>query len=72
MIKIRLHGTPEEIAQAKEVISEAFIIQSISANYPDRGASVYCRSYIDAVIKDPSENVKVTEQQLIGKARSVN
>lgn len=65
MIKIRLHGTPEEIARAKEVISDNFVILSISQNYPDRGASVYCRAYLDCVIMNAPDDVTVTQNKMI-------
>lgn len=65
MIKIRLHGTLEEIARAKEVISDNFVILSISGNYPDRGASVYYRAYLDCVIKNAPDDVTVTQNKMI-------
>lgn len=65
MIKIRLHGTLEEIARAKEVISDNFVILSISGNYPDRGASVYYRAYLDCVIKNTPDDVTVTQNKMI-------
>ncbi len=65
MIKIRLHGTLEEIARAKEVISDNFVILSISQNYPDRGASVYCRAYLDCVIMNAPDDVTVTQNKMI-------
>lgn len=65
MIKIRLHGTQEEINRAKLVISENFIILSISESYPDRGASVYCRVYMDCAIKNTPDNVKFVKQKMI-------
>ena len=65
MIRIRLHGTLEEIARAKEVISDNFVILSISGNYPDRGASVYYRAYLDCVIKNAPDDVTVTQNKMI-------
>lgn len=65
MIRIRLHGTLEEIARAKEVISDNFVILSISQNYPDRGASVYCRAYLDCVIMNAPDDVTVTQNKMI-------
>ena len=65
MIRIRLHGTLEEIARAKEVISDNFVILSISENYPDRGASVYYRAYLDCVIMNALDDVTVTQNKMI-------
>ena len=47
MIKIRLHGTVEEITPALETIAKNFRVLSISKAYTDRGASVYVRVYLD-------------------------
>lgn len=52
MIKIRLHGTYEEIEKAKEIILKDFKILSISELYKDRGESSYYRAYIDCEIDD--------------------
>lgn len=46
-MKIRLHGTVEEITPALETIANNFRVLSISKAYQDRGASVYVRVYID-------------------------
>ena len=53
MIKIRLHGLPDEISAAKEVIKQNFRILSESDPYADRGESKYIRVYIDAEKKQP-------------------
>lgn len=50
MVKIRLHGTLEEIECATEVIQEQFHILSLSAPYKDRGNSQYYRVYADCEI----------------------
>ena len=57
MIKLRLHGTKEEIVKAKELyktLEEENLIEilSISSLYADRGASKYYRVYIDINIKN--------------------
>ncbi|MDE7181499.1 MAG: hypothetical protein K2O41_00520 [Clostridia bacterium] len=54
MIKIRLHGTPDEIkrfADYLETLPDVRILQRSEA-YPDRGKSVYERVYIDIELKD--------------------
>lgn len=55
MIKIRLHGTAEEIKNATEVIRAVFKILSQSDLYQDRGRSLYSRCYIEAEVKNKSE-----------------
>ncbi len=52
MIKIRLHGTAQEIREATEVINTVFKVLSQSDLYSDRGRSLYSRCYIEADIKD--------------------
>lgn len=49
MVKIRIHGSPEEVAKATEKLKEmpGTKILSESDNYPDRGKSTYVRRYID-------------------------
>lgn len=56
MIKLRLHGTPEEIkrfADYLETLSDVRVLQRSEA-YADRGKSVYVRIYIDIELKDQS------------------
>ncbi len=52
MIKIRLHGTKEEIERTKEIIKQKFEILNISGLYKDRGGNSYYRIYIDCNIPD--------------------
>lgn len=51
MIKIRLHGLPEEIEQAKTALSETFNVLTASEPYADRGNSKYMRCYMDCELK---------------------
>lgn len=51
MIKIRLHGTAEEVRHATREIKEWFDVLNVSDPYADRGESVYSRVYIDAETK---------------------
>lgn len=50
MIKIRLHGTLEEIEKTTKVIREQFHVLSESEPYADRGKSEYYRCYMDCEI----------------------
>lgn len=52
MIKIRLHGTAQEIKEATEVINTVFKVLSQSDLYSDRGQSLYSRCYLEVEIKD--------------------
>lgn len=49
MIKIRLHGTKDEISRAIENIRAVFNVMSVSELYKDRGTNEYYRCYIDAI-----------------------
>lgn len=51
MLKIRLHGLPEEIEKAKKEIEKVFDVNATSGSYPDRGASKYSRVYLDVELK---------------------
>lgn len=46
-MKIRLHGTPDEVRQAANRLREAFRVVSESDPYPDRGASELVRVYLE-------------------------
>ena len=48
-MKIRLHGTAEECAEAAELLEQIMLIRSVSDPYPDRGRSVLVRIYVDAI-----------------------
>jgi hypothetical protein len=51
MIKIRLQGTRDDLAEALPVIRDAFNVLQESTPYQDRGQSAYWRLYIEAEIK---------------------
>lgn len=55
MIKIRLHGTLEEIKAASSIIHTQFDILSISEPYKDRGKNKYYRVYVDCEVKNSGE-----------------
>jgi hypothetical protein len=46
-VKVRLHGTHQEVAEATRRLVEAFDVVSISEPYRDRGASVLVRVYLE-------------------------
>jgi hypothetical protein len=46
-MKLRLHGTGEEVAEATRRLVEVLEVVSVSDAYPDRGASVLVRVYLE-------------------------
>ena len=50
MIKIRLHGTLEEIEETTKIIRDQFDVLSESEPYADRGKSKYYRCYMDCEV----------------------
>jgi hypothetical protein len=46
-VKVRLHGTRGEVAEATRRLVEGFDAVSVSEPYPDRGASVLVRVYLE-------------------------
>jgi hypothetical protein len=52
-VKVRLHGTPGEVAEATRRLVEAFDVVAVSQPYRDRGASVLVRVYLDVHL-DPA------------------
>ncbi|MCM1296741.1 MAG: hypothetical protein NC311_14480 [Muribaculaceae bacterium] len=61
MIKVRLHGTPEEIKEFAEYLDNAPRIKVLqrSEEYSDRGKSSYKRVYIDVTLT-PYDKGQVT------------
>ena len=46
-MKLRLHGTPEEVAEATRRLLQVLDVVAVSDPYPDRGASLLVRVYLD-------------------------
>jgi hypothetical protein len=46
-MKLRLYGIPEEVAEATRRLVEVLEVVSDSGPYPDRGASVLVRVYLE-------------------------
>jgi hypothetical protein len=46
-MKIRLHGTPDECATATRAITTVLPVVAVSDPYPDRGASLLVRVYLE-------------------------
>ncbi|WP_189112081.1 hypothetical protein [Pilimelia terevasa] len=47
-MRIRLHGTPADIAAALPVLAEVLDIHTVSRTYTDRTTSTHARVYLDA------------------------
>lgn len=52
-MKIRLWGTEDECREVAERLAAVLEVLAISEPYPDRGASVLVRVYVDARIAAP-------------------
>lgn len=52
-MKVRLHGTREEVAEATRRLVEVLDVVAVSEPYSDRGASVLIRVYLEVRL-DPS------------------
>jgi hypothetical protein len=46
-MKVRLHGTPAEVAAATRRLVEVLDVVAVSQPYPDRGPSVLVRVYLE-------------------------
>ena len=58
MVKIRLHGTQEEVERFRvylETLAPRVEILCGSGNYPDRGQSKYVRAYLDVKLRTPAK-----------------
>lgn len=51
MIKVRLHGTPEEVQAAKKVLEKSMNVLQASREYKDKGESQYVRVYVEVELK---------------------
>ena len=52
-MKVRLHGTREEVAEATRRLVEVLDVVAVSGPYPDRGPSVLVRVYLEVRL-DPA------------------
>jgi hypothetical protein len=52
-MKLRLHGTRQEVAEATRRLLEVLDVVAISPPYPDRGASLLVRVYLEVRLHDP-------------------
>ena len=59
-MKIRLHGTEEECREVAGRLAAIVEVLATSASYPDRGASVLVRVYVEARIAPPAHVASTT------------
>jgi hypothetical protein len=52
-MKLRLHGTPGEVAEATRRLVEILNVVSVSAPSRDRGASLLVRVYLEVRLDSP-------------------
>jgi hypothetical protein len=52
-VKVRLQGTREEVAEATRRLVEVLDVVAVSEPYPDRGASVLVRVYLEVRLDPP-------------------
>jgi hypothetical protein len=70
-VKIRLHGTEDECRQVAERLAGIVEVLAVSAPYPDRGASVLVRVYVEARIAQPVHVTSTTEPRPRGRRRAL-
>jgi hypothetical protein len=52
-VKVRLHGTHQEVTEATRRLVEVFDVVAVSQPYRDRGASVLVRVYLEVRLHPP-------------------
>jgi hypothetical protein len=53
-VKVRLHGTPGEVAEATRRLGQVLDVVSVSDPYPDRGTSRLVRVYLEVRLDQPT------------------
>jgi hypothetical protein len=70
-VKIRLHGTEDECREVAERLADIIDVLAVSAPYPDRGASVLVRVYVEARIAPPVHVDSTTGPRPRGRRRAL-
>jgi hypothetical protein len=60
-VKIRLRGTADECREVAKRLAGVVEVLAVSDPYPDRGASVLVRVYVEARIPEPVHVTSTTE-----------
>jgi hypothetical protein len=53
-VKVRLHGTPADVAEATRQLGQVLDVVAVSNPYPDRGASRLVRVYLEVCVDQPA------------------
>ena len=70
-MKIRLHGTEDECLKVAERLAGVVEVLAVPAPYPERGASVLVRVYVEARIAPPVHVTSTTELRPRGQRRAL-
>jgi hypothetical protein len=70
-VKIRLHGTADECRETAERLAGVVEVVAVSEPYPDRGASVLVRVYVQARIAPPVHVESTAEPRQRGQRRAL-
>ena len=70
-MKIRLHGTQDECREVAERLAGIVEVVAVSVPYPDRGASVLVRVYVEARIAPPVHVTSTTGPRPRGRRRAL-
>jgi hypothetical protein len=70
-VKIRLHGTEDECREVAGRLAAIVEVLAVSAPYPDRGASVLVRIYVEARIAPPVHVDSAAESRPRGRRRAL-
>ena len=70
-MKIRLHGTVDECREVAGRLAGIVEVLAVSVPYPDRGASVLVRVYVEARIPQPVHVTSTTEPRPRGRRRAL-
>ena len=70
-MKIRLHGTADECREVALRLASIVEVLAVSEPYPDRGASVLVRVYVEARIAPPVHVTSTTEPRPPSRRRAL-
>jgi hypothetical protein len=70
-MKIRLHGTAEECREVAERLTGIVEVLAVSEPYPDRGASVLVRVYVEAQVAPPVHVTSTSEARPRGRRHAL-
>jgi hypothetical protein len=68
-VKLRLHGTREEVAEATRRLVQVLDVVSVSEPYPDRGASVLVRVYLEVRLDPTTQATPASRRQAARRSR---